>query len=60
MEVWQKKPAPKGKQLQLSAGGLMLKIEADDPPGTYEIRAKVRDRAKGITLELKRKFTVDK
>jgi hypothetical protein len=60
MEVWQKKPAPKGKQLQLGTGGLMIKIEADDPAGTYEIRATVHDRVKDVTLDLKRKFTVSK
>jgi hypothetical protein len=60
MEVWQKKPAPKEKQLQRSAGVLMIKIDADDPAGDYEIRAKVHDRVKGVVLELKRKFTVDK
>jgi len=60
VEVWQKKPAPKGKKLELSAGGLGIIIQADDPEGTYEIRAKVYDHVKGVVLELKRKFSVSK
>lgn len=60
VEVWQKKPAPQGKTLQLGVGQLGIVIEPNDPTGTYEIRAKVNDRVKGVMLELKRKFSVSK
>jgi hypothetical protein len=60
VEVWQKKPAPQGKTLQLGVGQLGIVIEPNDPTGTYEIRAKVNDRVKGVVLELKRKFSVSK
>src|SRR5262249_47265631 len=53
MEVRQKKPGPKGKQLHLSDGAMIIKIDADDPVGTYEIRATVHDRVKDVKLELK-------
>jgi hypothetical protein len=60
VEVWQKKASPEGKQLQLSVGYMGLVIEPNDPAGEYEVRATVRDRVKGITLELKREFSVEK
>jgi hypothetical protein len=58
IEVWQKKEAPSGKQLQLGVGYLTVVIEPKDLSGNYEIRAKVYDRIKGVELDLKRKFSV--
>jgi hypothetical protein len=42
-EVWLLPPPPP-KNLQLGASRLALRIEPDDPLGTYQIRAVVRDR----------------
>ena len=60
LEVWQKKPAPPSKQLGLSAGYMMIVIEAKDQAGDYEVRAKVHDRVKDVVLKLKWKFSVSK
>ena len=60
VEICQKRPAPPDKQLQLGAGTLGMILQPDDPAGTYEIHAKVSDRIKGVVLELKTKFSVDK
>jgi len=60
VEICQKRPAPPDKQQQLGVGNLGMVIEPNDPAGTYEIHAKVSDRVKGVVLELKTKFSVDK
>ena len=60
VEICQKRPAPADKQLQLGVGNLGMVIAPNDPAGTYEIRAKVSDRVKGVVLELKTTFSVDK
>jgi hypothetical protein len=60
VEICQKRPAPPDEQQQLGVGNLGMVIEPNDPAGTYEIRAKVSDRVKGVVLELKTKFSVDK
>ncbi len=60
VEICQKRPAPPDEQQQLGVGNLGMVIEPNDPAGTYEIHAKVSDRVKGVVLELKTKFSVDK
>jgi hypothetical protein len=60
VEIWQKRPAPPEKRLELGVGNLGMVLTPDDPLGTYEIHAKVSDRVKGVVLELKTKFSVDK
>ena len=60
VEICQKRPAPADNRQQLGAGTLGMILQADDPLGTYEIHAKVTDRVKGVTLELKKKVSLDK
>ena len=60
VDICQNRPAPPDKQLQLGVGNLGIVIEPNDPAGTYEFHAKVSDRVKGVVLELKAKFAVDK
>ncbi len=60
VEICQKRPAPPDKQLQLGVGNLGMVLQPNDPLGTYEIHAKVSDRVKGVSLALKKKFSVDK
>ncbi len=58
LEVWQKKPAPRGKAIQLGADLVILEIEDADLSGKYEIRATVRDRVANIELKPTRTFEV--
>ena len=60
VEVWQKKPAPHGKRLELGAQNLGILVQPNDPAGSYQVHAKVHDRIKGVVLELRRKFSVSK
>ena len=60
IEICQKQPAPPSKYLHLGVGNLGIVLAPSDPAGTYEIHAKVSDRVKGVVLELKTKFSVDK
>jgi hypothetical protein len=60
VDICQKRPAPPDKQQQLGVGNLGMVIAPNDPAGVYEIHAKVSDRVKGVALELKTKFSVDK
>lgn len=52
-ELWIDKPAPAPGHLQVSVGNLGLRVEPDDPYGTYRFEAIVRDRVANTTLELK-------
>jgi hypothetical protein len=60
VEVCQKRPAPSGNEQQLGVGTFGMTLQPNDPAGTYEVHAKVTDRIKGVVLELKMKFSVDK
>jgi hypothetical protein len=51
-EVWLEKPAPAAGMLQVSVAKLGLRVEPEDPFGTYRFEAVVRDRIAGRTLEL--------
>lgn len=60
VDICRKRPAPAESQMQLGVGDLGMALTSNDPSGTYEIHAKVSDRVKGVVLELKTKFSVDK
>ena len=51
-EVWLDKAAPPTGVLQVSVANLGLRVEPDDPFGTYRFEAVVRDRVAKKTLEL--------
>ena len=50
-KVWVGRPAPPPRAVQLSEGGLGLRIENKDPLGTYTVRATVTDHVSGATLK---------
>jgi len=56
MEVWDRKPAPPGKSLELSVQYLKVVIEPRDQLGTYTIQSQVRDNNSGIVLQLSGPF----
>ena len=60
VDICEKHPAPPDNQQQLGVGNLGIVLEPNDPAGMYEVHAKVSDRVKGVVLELKTKFSVDK
>jgi hypothetical protein len=51
---------PSPKTLQLCRDYMGVRIEPKDPAGTYTVEVVVRDKAKKLTLHLKRTFTVEK
>lgn len=51
-EVWLDKTAPPAGNLQVSVANLGLRVEPDDPFGTYRFEAVVRDRVANKKLEL--------
>jgi hypothetical protein len=57
MEVWDEKPAPPGKSLELSVQYLKVVIEPKDQLGKYTVYAQVRDNNAGAVLQLSRPFT---
>jgi hypothetical protein len=57
MEVWDEKPAPSAKSLELSVQYLKVVIEPKDPSGKYIVHAQVRDNNSGAVLQLSRPFT---
>jgi hypothetical protein len=60
MEVWDQKPAPPGKSLELSVQYLKIVIEPKDQLGKYVIYTQVRDNQSGAVLQLKAPFTAGK
>lgn len=56
-EFWTHQP-PEG-QLQLGVGAIGIRIEPQDPIGTYSIRARLRDKISGAEVELTRTFRVE-
>ena len=52
MEVWQYKPPPPVRLLQLSAQYLKIVVEPQDPPGRYVVSASVKDHVSGASLQL--------
>jgi hypothetical protein len=60
MEVWDEKPAPPGKSLELSVQYLKVIIEPKDQLGKYVVYAQVRDNRSGAVLQLNAPFTASK
>ena len=56
--LWAGYPGPGKGALQLSEGNLGLRIEDDDPFGTYKITAKIVDKIAGVEIELSTEVTV--
>ena len=56
--LWRRRPPDEG-QLQLSEGAIGVRIEPQDPSGTYTIRARLRDLVCGAEVELSRTFRVE-
>ena len=57
MEVWDEKPAPPGRSLELSVQYLKVVIEPKDQLGKYVVYAQVRDDRSGVVLQLNGPFT---
>ena len=57
-ELWTDKPAPSVPRLQVSMANLGLRIEDDDPFGTYRMIAVVRDNVADRQLKLVQKVEV--
>ena len=57
-ELWKDKPAPPDRYLQVSVANLAFKIEEDDPFGTYQLEAVVRDMVTNKQLKLKQTLEV--
>lgn len=60
MEVWDGKPAPRGKAIELSVQYLKVRIEPNDQLGKYVIYTQVRDNNTGKVLQLQSPFTAVK
>lgn len=60
MEVWEEKPSPPGKTLELSIQYLKVRIEPKDQLGRYVTYAQVRDNNTGVVLQLQSPFTAAK
>jgi hypothetical protein len=58
-DLWSQKPPPPKGELQLSVGAIGVRIEPNDPSGTYSVRARVVDKVSHATVELTRTFVVD-
>lgn len=57
--LW-KYPAPPGRALQLSTANLGIRIEPQDPVGTYRILAKARDTNAKLDIDVSQTFVVEK
>jgi len=58
-EIWIGKPPPPAGQLQLSVGAIGVRIEPQDPNGTYTVRARLRDKVSHAEVVLIRSFRVE-
>ncbi len=58
-ELWVGKPPPKDGDLQLGVGAIGVRIEPQDPAGTYTVRARLRDNVSQGEIELTRTFRVE-
>ena len=58
VELWVDKPAPEKGQVQLSLGNINIGIEPNDPFGTYEVIAEVKDNNGKISIALNQNFEV--
>jgi hypothetical protein len=57
-EIWRGPPAPPGS-IRLGASGPALRVEPQDPMGTWKIRARITDHVRGLTIEVELEVTVD-
>ncbi|HJU70866.1 MAG TPA: hypothetical protein VJ603_03395 [Paucimonas sp.] len=57
MEVWQNKPVPRARALELSVQYLKIVVEPHEQRGRYTIQAQVRDDNTGAVLSLQKAFT---
>ena len=60
MEVWEGKPVPPNRSLELSVQYLKVVIEPKDQLGKYVIYSQVRDNRSGVVLQLSTPFTAMK
>lgn len=60
MEVWENKPSPPGKNLELSVQYLKVRIEPKDQLGRYVVYAQVRDNNTDTVLQLQSPFSAVK
>jgi hypothetical protein len=60
MEVWQGRPAPPARMLELSVQYLKVVIEPKDLLGKYVVSATVKDNVSGASLQLSSPFTATK
>jgi hypothetical protein len=56
LEVWQNKPAPKERDLQLSADFLQVVLGDQSLLGIYTVHVVVHDKVADLSVELERKF----
>ena len=59
MEVWQNKPAPRARALELSVQYLKIVVEPHEQRGRYTIQAQVRDDNTGAVLSLQKAFSAN-
>lgn len=57
MEVWQHKPAPRGRTLELSVQYLKIVVEPHEQRGRYTVQTQVRDDNSGAVFSLQKAFT---
>ena len=57
--LW-KEQAPPSQNTQLSSAILGFRLEKDDPPGEYKVKAKVSDLNADVSIELETKFLLNK
>jgi hypothetical protein len=55
---WEGPYSTPANHLQLTTGGMGIRIEPHDPPGTYVVEVIVRDNHRKVALPLKTTFTV--
>jgi hypothetical protein len=60
IEVWQYKPAPPARMLQLSVQYLKVIVEPQDILGNYIVSTNVKDHVSGASLQLSTAFTATK
>lgn len=57
--LWERS-APPARNLQLSEAYLGIRIEPQDPVGTYQVKARVRDLNANLDIDVSRTFVVEK
>lgn len=57
VNVWVGYPAPQSNVFQLSASGLGIRFEDQDPLGNYIVKAAITDQVSGVTLKTQQQLT---